>query len=381
MQRALESRPHVAVSLEAPRAVEPAARPAIMKLSLLRGSPVLLAALLGAMPAGDKLSFHPENGLSLKRNFSSKQEITLDDMSMSMNGQPTPMPMEIDMNMNMSQTLEVVDVYKAVKDGRVEKLVRSFDTIESNGDFNLEGGVPEPQEKKISAKTELQGKKVQFAREAGENEFKKSYTDSDGDEKLLEGLEEDMDLRGLLPEKEVSDGDTWKVELDTIKRILMPGGQLGLKPEKDGSDSDMMGGMDDVGDISQMLDELEGDATAEYKGSSEADGVKVGKVHLRFKIKSSKDMSDKVREAMAKAPDRGFEMEVDHMDVEVELEGEGDLLWNLAGGYAHSFEMSGKLKTTTDMGFKVNAQGKDMDIAQNMAMSGNYTLKAEIDKN
>ena len=83
-----------------------------MKLSALSvrsarvgGPALLLSCLLGSAPAGDKVTFHPESGLSLTRSFSSKQEITLDETSMTINGQPSPMQMEMDMNMSMAQTL------------------------------------------------------------------------------------------------------------------------------------------------------------------------------------------------------------------------------------------------------------------------------------
>lgn len=353
----------------------------LARTALVGGPAVLLSCLLAWAPAGDKVSFHPESGLSLKRTFSSKQEITLDENSMTINGQPSPMQMEMDMTMGMAQTLKVTDVFEEVKDGRALKLVRTFDAITSNGDFSLESPmIPEPQNKKIEAKSELEGKTVKFVWDAEKKEHVKTFAKDEGDEKLLQGLREDMDLVGLLPEGEKAEGDTWDVELEALKSFLMPGGQLGLKPEKDEKDPSMAG-MDDMGDLSQILDDLEGKATAEYKGTTESDGVKCGKILVKFTIKSAKDMSDKVREAMSKSPVGGMQPEVDHMDVELEMEGEGELLWNLAGGYAHSFEMSAKIKNTTDMGFKISAQGKDMDIVNNMAMSGTYTLKLENAKN
>ena len=66
-------------------------------------------ALLALALPGDKVEFHPSEGLSLTRTFTSKTELTLDDMEMTMNGQPLPMEIEMDMDMTMSQTVVVTD--------------------------------------------------------------------------------------------------------------------------------------------------------------------------------------------------------------------------------------------------------------------------------
>ena len=40
-----------------------------------------------------------------------------------------------------------------------------------------------------------------------------------------------MDLRAFLPEKSVSEGDSWSIDLDGLINVLAPGGNLKIVPE------------------------------------------------------------------------------------------------------------------------------------------------------
>jgi hypothetical protein len=338
------------------------------------------SALLAASLPSDAVSFRPEKGLSLSRSFASKQEVTLDDLNMTMNG--NPMPMQMSMTMSMNQTVDVTDEFMEVADGQVQQLRRTFDKIASDGSFTMESPMmPEPTEKTVTAKSELESKTVIFKRDPETKKFKASFRDDEGDAKLLEKLVEDMDLTALLPEGDKKDGDTWPVELERLKTILMPGGDLSLKPQKDEAEMGFGEGMDSAGDLSKLLDELEGEATGTYLGKRDVDGTSCAVIRLKFKIKSAKDLTEDVKGEMAGKAPEGIEMEVDHVDVDLEMEGEGELLWNAGAGYAHSFSMSSTVKTNMDMGFLVNANGNDMKINQTFTMSGNHDLKVAVTKN
>ena len=53
-----------------------------------------------------------------------------------------------------------------------------------------------------------------------------------GEAELLTNLDEDMDLRALLPAKEVAKGDAWDIDTKSLKSLLLPGGDLKLKPHE-----------------------------------------------------------------------------------------------------------------------------------------------------
>ena len=110
------------------------------------------------------------------------------------------------MAMKTSHTLEVSDRYEAVGEGRPTKLKRSFDKIGTSTHVSVSNPVIGDKETDIPATSELEGVTVLFSWNDSAGEYDVAFADgADGDEELLENLTEDLDLRGFLPDKEVSD--------------------------------------------------------------------------------------------------------------------------------------------------------------------------------
>jgi hypothetical protein len=192
-----------------------------------------------------------------------------------------------------------------------------------------------------------------------------------------------MDLRVLLPDHEVKVGEEWTVDVKSLIHVLAPGGDLSFRPEDSETAEmamNMMGnaGMSSMSDL--LSDLLEGEAKASLADVREEDGKRLAAIKLNVKISSSKDMTELVQEAMknAKLPD-GVEMEVDHVDVDFKLEGEGELLWNLSTNTLHAFEMSGPVNMNMDMAMAVDGQGQQMKFEQSMEMSGTTTMTVKVD--
>ena len=72
-------------------------------------------------------------------------------------------------------------------------------------------------------------------------------------------------------------------------------------------------------------------------------------------------------------------MEFDHMDIEFKIEGEGTLVWDMEGGHAVSFELSGPTSATMDMGMKLDMGGQSMNIEQGMVMSGTSNVSVKFE--
>jgi hypothetical protein len=329
-----------------------------------------------ALPA-QKVAFTPSSGLSLTRTFETSHEMELDDMTMTLNGAPSPQ-MDMSMNTSMNSKIEVSDVFDSVEEGQVKKLTRTFDTITASGAVQVESPmIPETDDQTIDSASELEGKTVVFAWDADAGEFIASFPDDEGDSELLEGLEQNMDLTVFLPAQDVSEGDTWELDVEQISKILLPGGNLKLKPDED----DVPGGLPGMesmgGNMEDMLGDITGEATAEYKGNRDVDGVQCGVIQFKIAIESAADMTDKVADAMDQMPE-GMTIDLDHMDVEMSLEGEGTLLWNLAPGHAHSLELSSSISLFMDMGASVDAQGQKMDMEQVVEMSGTVDIAIKI---
>lgn len=335
-------------------------------------------------PAADEIAFHPAEGTTLVKTITTETEMSLDNMSILINGSPPPMDMgDFAMNMSDRQSITVTDQYQAVAGGRPAKLKRTYDEISKATDVSVD--IPmmgSSTEQSIEAFSDLEGETVQFTLE--EDEYVTAFADGEGDEELLDGLYEDMDFRFMLPAGPVSAGDSWEIPLDDIKYLLAPGGKLSLVPEESEGDANPFGGFNQHSqEVADMLGDMDGTATAEYMGTTEVDGVKVGKIRVTIEVNTANDMSDMVRAAMEDTdlPEEVGEMELDvsHMDIELEVEAEGTLYWNLERGVFHSLELSGIQTMLMDMAMNMVVADNDMEMEQTFEMSGNFSMTARAE--
>jgi len=344
--------------------------------SALFATVVALPALVAFAPKADSVKFAPAEGTTVTKSFTTKSDFSLDDMSMLMNGEPNPMMPELSMKMLISQTTSVTDTYGKVADGRPAKLTRKYDgaSMDMNMDMEVDMmGETDTQSAEGSGTSKLDGSTVIFTWDADSGSYKAAFPEgAEGDADLLEGLAEDMDLRGLLPASgELSAGDSYDVPLTALIDVFAPGGDLKLDVEMEGAGE--MGGPDPsmMTDFRRIFEEMvEGEATGKYVGTREVDGVKVGVIELTFKIKASRDMSEFVAELMGGEMPEGLEMTVNRLDVDFTYEGGGELHWNLGAGHAHALALKGEASVAMDMEMAMDFGGQSMTMAMEMAMSG-----------
>lgn len=333
---------------------------------------VALSFLVGfSGSSADKIAFTPAEGVTVTKTFLTTTSMEVDDMTMLMNGGPGPMQ-EMEMTMDMTQTVTVTDEYISMADGQPKKLARTFDVISSDleMDINAAGQAQSPSGAGTSP---LQDSTVVFTWNAENEEYDVAFAEGEeGDADLVEGLTEDMDLRGLLPKGELAEGDSYEIDLANFSNILAPGGNLSLEMEVDGEMSGA--GMDPemMTDFSKFFEEmLEGDASGKYVGTRDVDGVKVAVIEIEVEINASADMSELAAESMGEGEvPEGVEMSIDRMDVELVYTGSGELLWNMAKGVVHSFEIDAEMEMNTDMAMAVSMGGNEMEITMEMMMSG-----------
>lgn len=330
---------------------------------------------------GEKVRFAPAEGTSATKTFENKMELTLDHMAISMNGQEMPGMPEMDMTITHTQKVGVTDEFVSMGDGQPKKLKRHFDALSSDSAMSMKMemmGQSNNQDQNSEMESELDGKTVVFTWDAEAKEFKKALDPAEDKADLLNGLEEDMDLRALLPTGEVKVGEEWSVDVKSLVSVLAPGGDLSFKPkdkDKEGMGMGMsmnpgMGSMHDY--LSEML---EGEAKAKLSDLREEDGVKFAVIKFTVKIASQKDMTELVKDAMKdQEMPGGMEIEFDHMDIDFKMEGEGELVWNMKTNHMSSFELSGPVHMNMDMAMKVSGQGQNMSMEQALEMSGTNTL-------
>ena len=362
----------------------PAPRSFSLVIVARRASIVCACLLLGfASPAGEKIEFHPELGSSLQKTYTLKGDFELDQLSLVADGQDMAEMLGLELNMRTEAKFAVTDVIEALDPGRPKKLTRTFDDLEQLMHFNVSvqmGG--EPQDEEVVMSSELEGETVVFTWNAEKEEFDISFQDSEGDASLLEGLTEDMDLRAFLPDHEVAEKDTWKVELANLHSIAMPGGDLRLMPEDaelDDSDFDFL---EEIGEDfrEKMKDLFQGECNCMFTGIREESGVRLGEIAIQIEVASTLDLTEILTELITKLAEFGGEMpefSIDTADLNLDYDGEGILLWNIEGGRAHSFTLSGDAQIAFDISASVEAEGESHAFEASLEMSGGYEQALE----
>jgi len=299
-------------------------------------------------------AFGVDAGERLEKSFRTDVQFALEDANITFNGEEADLAqvgMPEDLEVSAGYELGCSDSYESMGDERPLVLLRSFDALRVwYEDQDGEGDEEEP--------TELVGKTVRFAWNDEEELYDKSFVGEGGDEGDLDDLREDLDLRALLPDREVAEGDTWSTDGIVFLELWLPGIDVRAKLE---------GG--ELGDAPPELVEavvgmIEG-MTLEctYEGSVEEDGAELGQIGLAASLEDVVPVPpDFVSEG-----EEGPSFTWDHFDASVELDFEGTLLWNLAEGRFHSFE--GKSEGSAELDFAFTIEDFGLDIAGTMEFS------------
>jgi hypothetical protein len=351
-----------------------------LSVAALLCAPVLLAF----QPRGTSVAFGVAEGASKTKTITNVVTLSLDEMSMMMGGQPSPMTPNIELTTESTTTIEIVDDYDKMGDGAPKKLTRTYQTLSKSESKEMEMevmGQVTNQDSSNDAASELEGVSVVFSWDDDAGEYVASFPDEDGDEELLENLSEDMDFRGLLPDGDVDEGDEWKLDPIDLGDLLAAGGDLKFVPE-DSEDEDPMSMGGDMGSANDWFNEdIEGEAKAVFEGTRKTDdGVEVGVIKLTFAISNAIDATEEAQEAMenGEMPPGVEDMSINSVDVEVELEGEGTLLWNLKEGYLYSFDVTSEMLLNMDMSMSISAQGMDIEIDQGMEFAGDMSTSVTV---
>jgi hypothetical protein len=297
---------------------------------------LLLAApsSIGSAPRKDQLLFQPAQGTEVSRELRFEATLNLEDVWASADGEELPAEAilgQLDEALVVRHTLTVSDVILRSAEGRLLELQRTYESA------SLEGGMESELDSADGADA-LVGSTVRFEWEEEEESYDISFVDEDGDASLLEGLDADMDLLNLLPEGDVSVGDRWTVPGEKLATIFLPGGSAGFPAEPE----------DDT--FAPTLETLEAQMDAliedlsiecEYEGVRQEGDVEVAVIKFVYEGDVTIDLSDFLGDILSEQ-EVPFDVEAT-LSVDIELDGRGQLLWNLGAHHAHDFEMEAEL--------------------------------------
>jgi hypothetical protein len=329
------------------------------RLLFVAASTILLA---GRLHSSDEPRFAVEEKTSLAKSFERHMKLESKALRIFVEGQDEPIHPPGDLHISIEDTgrLDVTDEYLSMGKGRPSKLKRTYDKIEENetqsahsGEGDEEGG--DHEKKQESA---LEGKTVFFTWSEETSAFVASFPKNGGDADLLEDLNEDMDMRSMLPKGKVAEDESWDLDPKEFGSVLAPGGDLKLK-DKDADE----GSNPSIG--KEIRKHLDGKAHATWKGVREEGGKKVGVIALTADLVSEGEVESK-----------GDMAGKTHFKLKLALEGE--LLWDLAAGHFHAFQAIGKVQLDTAATATVKMGDQSAEMRQELDLEGETSYKASL---
>jgi hypothetical protein len=336
--------------------------------------------LLSAGPSGDLLRFSPAEKAELKKNFTAKYDMALEELSILVDGEDvgemlgTP---EVDLVMNYS--VSMADTYLESNGNRPTKLSRRFDS----GAYTMEISASmagESQDDSQDSTSGMVGHEVIFTWNPETESYDLAFAEEDtGGEELLKNLTEETDMRSVLPQEEVSVDDTWEFNLgELLLQCTAPGGDLKFEFE----------GAEDMGEMEAVMEPMmeramdlgrelmAGSGQATYKGMVEQDGARYGSIDLEFKIDNTVDIASMLTEIIEQVLAEQEEVPEDvSFDIEtatigVRLEGKGNLLWNPTTGLPYTCEIAGDGGFTMELAASVSAMGESQSFSVSLSFEG-----------
>jgi hypothetical protein len=257
------------------------------------------------------------------------------------------------MDMDFKKTIVVQDEYKKMDGARTLALERNYTTLTDHDERKIQmPGMPEPKEDKEDKESDLLDKTVLFSWNADEDRYDKKWVGEGGSEKRLEGLEEDMDLRCLMPKKAVSADDTWKVDLVEFGEVLGPGGDLGFSAkDKDEDDN-------------QFEKNLSGEAVCTYAGTKDVEGRKLAVIQITCKARTFQEKEEGERE----------------MRVDFSMDLKGEALWDVGAKHLATYALSGDITAEMKITQAMEVQGQSHDLVVNVDLGGKYDIEGKFGK-
>jgi hypothetical protein len=331
-----------------------------------------LPLALGLATPLDELSYAPAPGTSVTRRIQIETEVSLEENRLEVDGQDPSLP-SMDITMESSRLLAVTDTYTTPGARGPERLERTFDEVASRTHITGSNPATGDQDIEVPGSSELEGKTVVFTWSTDDEAYELAFAEgSEGDQDLLRGLEEELDLRGFLPGKEVSEGDAWEIPVEAVRRLLAPGGKLKIEPDADDERFQGMGGFDQF-DPSDMVGALEGEFQATYAGTRSEGDSKVAVIRLELSAKAVQDLSPQAARMRDNLPEE-LQLEIEAFDGEFSLEAEGELTWDLAAGLPRALEVRGDLTMIVDVSMTMRAGKREQSLENSMTFAGTETI-------
>jgi len=311
---------------------------------------------------GDQVRFAVKEKSRIAKVFEEKSVLHSTSISASFDGEEQEAE-GVKLTLEDSSRVEITDEYGALKEGKPARLTRTYDKLGGKSLQKVElpegmsaGEGPDAEKERSS---ELEGKTVVFKLSDEGDEYKAAFADDKGDAELLEGLEEDMDLRGFLPSGEVAEDKSWEIAPKVFNDVLgTPGGDLKLKTADDKDDDKI---------DEQIRDNLKGKAKGTYKGQRDVGGHKCAVIALEAEL-----------ETKAKDDKSGAGEGEGLNEIELGFTIEGELLWDVEAGHFRKCALSTQIKMSWKQTMTGSEGGEKHELVQSFEFEGQSEFSATI---
>lgn len=344
---------------------------------------IAIPTILALRAPDDSISFAPDSETAISMEFNNTLEFFLDDFSAEAMGNDVGDAVgDIEMSGNVNIEVAFTDTYTSVADGMPRSFAREFNdaNITGEGSVTAQG---ESESQAFELESALSDVTVEFKWNDEEEQYDAAYPeDEEGDEDLLDDLIARADLAFMLPAGEVSVDDEWDIDAFELATLLVPSGDLGYDTE-DGDRADIdgeEGGIDDNA-LEMMRSLMEGEVKGKYKGVND-EGL--AEIAITLEIAGDKDFADLIAEGIRKAMDASggeipedFMPEIETFAVELSLDGEGTLLWDVRAGHVASFVMSAETEIAVTLEMSMPQPGMTIPISADIILGGSAEISIE----
>ena len=338
-----------------------------MKLYLLKLSLGTALALASSASGPDVVRYAPEKGLKVTRTYETSGEFELGPESVTHDGEERLDPAKKSSgSLSIEEKFVVSDELVAVGSGRPEKLARTFDELhqqQTESETRYDGEVMQKTQKLTC---DVEGKHVVFTWNADDKRFDvQAAADQELDAELLDGLDEDMDLRAFLPDKPVAKGDSWDVEPAAFHAVLWPGGRLPFHDADKHEPDEIYYELN-----AALYASLDGDAKVTYAGQREEDGVQVFVLHVEADLSRTGEYvpSSEYTSEHGGTPGAKFKGEFT-------TQVEGDLLWSVEHAHLISLTLEGQAAITEGMSYEMS--GQSVETLRKFSGTTRYSFAVE----
>jgi len=322
---------------------------------------ILCAAALACGTSGaDTPRFAPAEKSVLVKTFSTSFSLRSTSLTATRDGKPlpegtVPAPSE---SQDESRRIKVTDRWVKVGDGRPLELDRTFDELVMNRKSETTSSkAKEATTKESALESDLEGKTVRFSWNAKDSKYDMTAAGEELDPELFVGLREDLDLRVLLPAKDVSVGDTWAIDPKPLNYMLTPCGNLhfheaGQAIGKRTSQQETL--------ADRFAENAEGEAHATLESIREKDGRRLANVKLDARLRTHGILPDQKE-----------------LRGDIDLELKGQFTWDLSAQHVDAAAFTGKVKMVVTGERETTEKGQKHELTMHLEFEGQMQFDLE----